>query len=173
MIVYRHCSKNRPFVWESADQPSARWHAHGEGPVHYFADTPDGAWAEFLRHAEVDDLSELDHIQRDIWAIEIDNEPPYRPNLPYATLVGDKSTYAACQAAARQLRANGIRKIQVPSAALRPGGASGWVNNVGLQPGPTRDGLAIVIFDNPIDAVGWLIGTCTVPSHVGRLYVRL
>jgi hypothetical protein len=50
MIVYRHADARFPFLWEGASQPPARWHGPGEGPVQYFADTPDGARAEFLRH---------------------------------------------------------------------------------------------------------------------------
>ena len=50
MILYRHADPRFPFLWESSEQPPARWHDSNEGPVHYFADTPDGAWAEFLRH---------------------------------------------------------------------------------------------------------------------------
>jgi hypothetical protein len=49
MIVYRHADPRFLFLWESAAQPSARWHGLDDEPVQYFADTPDGAWAEFLR----------------------------------------------------------------------------------------------------------------------------
>ena len=57
MIVYRHADARFPFLWESADQPPARWHGSGEGPVQYFADTPDGAWAEFVRHEGITEES--------------------------------------------------------------------------------------------------------------------
>lgn len=50
MIVFRHADPRFPFLWEIAEQSAARWHGDHEGPAHYFADTPDGAWAEFLRH---------------------------------------------------------------------------------------------------------------------------
>ena len=53
MIVYRHADTRLPFLWESSGQPAARWHADDEGPVQYFSETPDGAWAEFLRHEEI------------------------------------------------------------------------------------------------------------------------
>jgi hypothetical protein len=46
-MLFRHTDPRFPFLWESTDQPPARWHDRGEGPVQYLADTPDGAWAEF------------------------------------------------------------------------------------------------------------------------------
>ncbi len=59
MILYRHAPTGLPFFWETADQPEARWHGPGEGPAHYLADTPDGAWAELLRHEEITAPEEL------------------------------------------------------------------------------------------------------------------
>jgi hypothetical protein len=53
MIVFRHADPSLPFLWEDVGQPPARWHGDGDGPVQYFTDTPDGAWAEFLRHEEI------------------------------------------------------------------------------------------------------------------------
>ena len=64
MILFRHADPRFPFLWETASQPAGRWHAPGEGPVHYLADTPDGAWAEFLRHEEIRDPEDLAGIRR-------------------------------------------------------------------------------------------------------------
>ena len=64
MIVYRHADPRFPFLWEGNDQPPARWHGQGEGPVQYFADTPDGAWAEFLRHEGIRADAELVNLRR-------------------------------------------------------------------------------------------------------------
>lgn len=55
MIVFRQADPRYPFLWDTAAQPPARWHGPGEGPAHYFADTPAGAWAELLRHEEITD----------------------------------------------------------------------------------------------------------------------
>ena len=69
MIAFRQVDRRYPFLWEDASQPAARWHADGEGPAHYFADTPDGAWAELLRHEEIIDQDDLRTIRRQMWAI--------------------------------------------------------------------------------------------------------
>jgi hypothetical protein len=118
MIAFRQCDARCPFLWEGAAQPEGRWHAAGEGPAHYFADTPDGAWADFLRHEEIRDAADLATIKRAIWAVDIGDAPAARPDLPADTMQGDRSTWPACQAEARQLRAAGERGLQAPAAAL-------------------------------------------------------
>src|SRR5205823_2277822 len=41
----------------------------GDGPAQYFADTPVGAWAEFLRHEGITDEADLlQSCPRDNWA---------------------------------------------------------------------------------------------------------
>ena len=76
MIGFRHADIRLPFLWEGPDQPPGRWHGEGEGPVHYFADTPDGAWAEFLRHEGITDPDDLDTVRRALWAVELGAPPP-------------------------------------------------------------------------------------------------
>ncbi len=71
MIGFRHADPRYPFLWEGADQPAARWHATGDGPAHYFSDTPDGAWAELLRHEEISDPDDLATIRRTLWAVDL------------------------------------------------------------------------------------------------------
>jgi hypothetical protein len=155
MIGFRHTDPRFPFLWEDATQPAARWHAEGEGPVHYFCDTPDGAWAEFLRHEDITDSEDLTTIRRALWAVELGEEPPHSVNLPVKTLVGGPETYAACQEEAHRLRRNGAAGIVTPSAALLPGGAQGWRVDGGLQPGSLRDGRVIVLFGRRPDLIGW------------------
>jgi hypothetical protein len=121
MIAFRQCDARCPFLWEGAAQPEGRWHASGEGPAHYFADTPDGAWADFLRHEEIHDAADLATIRRAIWAVDIGDAPAASPALPVDTMQGDRSTWPACQAAARELRAAGQRRLEAPSAALPDG----------------------------------------------------
>src|ERR1700691_4382982 len=104
MILYRHVAIGRPFLWESSTQHGARWHQEGERPVHYFADTPDGAWAEFLRQLDVNDIEEIQFLRRDIWAINVEVEPEDVRRIPRSTLTGDKSTYRQCQAIAKEFR---------------------------------------------------------------------
>ncbi len=156
MIVYRHADPRFPFLWENALQPSGRWNSEGDGPVQYFADTPDGAWAEFLRHEGITLPDELVNIRRALWAVEIHDETNFEcPTLPLDVLSGDLDSYPACQAEARRIRAGGASGIRAPSAALVPGGARGWSVKGGLRPGPPRDGLVFALFGIRSDVLGW------------------
>jgi len=102
MIVYRNADPRFPFLWENADQPAARWHGMGEGPVQYFADTPDGAWAEFVRHEGITQEAELVNVRRSLWAIELpDDLPAETPALPIRILTGGRGTYQRCRQEAR------------------------------------------------------------------------
>ncbi len=165
MILFRHSDPRFPFLWESSDQPPGRWNGHGEGPVQYFADTPDGAWAEFLRHEGITDEEDLPGIERDLWSVELppDEEPDTEPALPVPIMEGGVETYQSCQVEARRLRELGISAFIAPSAALLPGAASGWrVRRGTIESGPPRAGQVVVLFGTRPDMVGW----CA--SHRGR-----
>jgi RES domain len=156
MIVYRHADPRFPFLWESADQPPGRWHGAGEGPAQYFADTPDGAWAEFVRHEGITQESELENVRRALWAIELPEDlPAETPRLARLALTGGIGTYAECQKEARRLRNQGAVALRAPSAALLPGGARGWKVDGGLQPSQGREGSVLAVFGRRPDFVGW------------------
>lgn len=156
MILFRHCDARFPFLWEGADQPPARWHGEGEGPVQYLSDTPDGAWAEFLRHEEIRAVADLAGVRRALWAIEVDPLPDARPRLPHGVLTGGRESYAACGDEARRLRGRGATGLVAPSAAIAPGGAHGWQvrggTTVAARP---RDGRTVALFGARPGLVGW------------------
>ena len=156
MIGFRQADPRYPFLWSDAGQPAARWHAEGEGPAHYFADTPDGAWAELLRHEEIHDPADVATLRRALWAVELGDEPAKAVTLASAVLTGCRDTYRACQAHARRLRARGARRLVAPSAALVPGGAAGReVVDAVEHPARPRDGRVFVIFGDTPGLVGW------------------
>lgn len=155
MIVFRHVHRAYPFLWEGRGQPQGRWNRDGEGPTHYFADTPDGAWAEFIRHEEITEPDDLGGVVRAIWAVEIGDPPTARSNLDIRVLVGDRDSYAACQEEADAIRARGEVGLIAPSAALLDGNARGLRVEGGLQLGPTRDAAVVILFDARPDLLGW------------------
>ncbi len=158
MILYRHAPPAFPFLWETPEQPPGRWHGPNEGPAHYLTDTPDGAWAEFLRHEGITALEELAGIDRAIWAVEVPDATVATAAQPLATpaiLRGGLETYEACRRAARQIRRAGAAALRAPSAALVGGGAHGWRVEAGLQRAVARDGQVIVLFGPRPDLVGW------------------
>jgi hypothetical protein len=160
VILYRHAPPALPFLWETPDQPPARWHGENEGPVHYFADTPDGAWAEFLRHEGITTTDELAGIDRAIWAVEVPDAAlaaAVEPDLTRETLTGGAGTYEACRRESRRLRRAGGEALRAPSAALVSGGARGWRVDAGLRPAADRDGHVIALFGPRPDLVGWQV----------------
>ena len=164
MIAFRQADARYPFLWEDSSQPAGRWHADGEGPAHYFADTPDGAWAEFLRHEEITDAEDLPTIQRQMWAVEIGDQPGERSRLSTRWLTGGFETHARCQAEARAARRRGVERIAVTSAALKPGAARGLRFEAGTEPGDPCDGRTIVIFGPARGLLGWIAASGARPS---------
>ena len=154
-LGFRHCDHRHPFLWQSDRQPAARWHGAGDGPANYFADTPVGAWAEFLRHEEITDEADLAGVRRSLWVVELPDTGYATPRLSARVMTGGPVSYAACQAEARRLRRAGARRLEAPGAALKPGAARGWVASPGVMPaGTSRDGRVWVLF-GPCDALGW------------------
>ena len=165
MILFRHADPRRPFFWESASQPPGRWHAEGDGPVQYLADTPDGAWAEFLRHEEIHDPEDLAGVERTLWAVEVDDAEPARPRLAVKTLTGGRETYARCQREARRLWAQGVDRLAAPCAALMKGTPSGWRTGGGLVSGEPRDERTWALFGRLPRAVAWVAGETAHPRR--------
>jgi len=165
VIVFRQTDSRWPFLWETPDQPAGRWHGAGEGPAHYFADTPGGAWAEFLRHEEITDPEDLSTIRRRMWAVDIGDQAAASIRLVEGVACGGAGMWPRCQAEARRLRASGSSRLSAPSAALKPGGARGVVVHQGEIPGPLRDGRVVVVYGPPNGLVGWPVAD---EGHPGR-----
>jgi hypothetical protein len=155
VIGYRHTDPRLPFLWESADQPAARWHEQGSGPVQYLSSTPDAAWAEFLRHEEITDAVDLLGVERSLWAIDLGDERLARPRLPNETLIGGTASYAACRREAARLRATGARGLVAPSAAVDAASGSGFRTARGLRRGRRQAEHTIVLFGPRPDLVAW------------------
>ncbi|MFN7963379.1 MAG: RES family NAD+ phosphorylase [Thermoanaerobaculia bacterium] len=155
MIAFRCTDPRFPFLWEATAQPEGRWHHAGGGPVQYLADTPHGAWAEFLRHEELRSAEDLEGVERALWAVEIPEPPHHEPELNPNTLTGGRQSWPACQREAERLRTEGAQGLKAPSAALKTGGATGICVDCGPRPGPSRDGKVLVLFGLQPALIGW------------------
>ena len=158
VVLYRHVDRRHGFTWSSKDQPPARWHGEGQGPVQYLAGTPDGAWAEFLRHEEIVDTAELDGIERRIWAVDVPDGEVARAVdvvLEPALIRGGADTYRACQHHATQLRDSGAQGLRAPSAALDA--ASGYRSeNGGLVISDPLPSTTYAMFGQRTHWTGWM-----------------
>ncbi len=145
------------FLWEQPNLGAARWHAAGEGPVQYLADTPAGAWAELLRHEEIVDPADVAGLARDLWAIEVpeaDVSGAAPAGLGRRAAIGSPTSYPGCQDEARRLRAAGATAIVARSAALRSGAAAGWYVEGGLRRRPSADARVLVLSGPRPDLTG-------------------
>jgi hypothetical protein len=154
---FRNVAPTFPFLWSDTSQPAARWHAAGEGPTHYLADTSDGAWAEFIRHEELDDPQDLMGVERSLWVVELpdsDVDSAEEVSLPVAR---GQASYPQCQDIARTLRGQGVTALRAPSAAIADAQAGGQRCEAGvLVEGEIRDGEVWVLFGARPDLTGWL-----------------
>lgn len=170
---YRNGDVRYPFGWATTDQPPARWHAHGRGPACYLANTPDGAWAEFLRHEEISDPADLASIRRRLWAVEVppgELDEAARPGLDDGVLTGGVGSHPACQVEADRLRRDGAAAVRTPSAALVRGGAGGQRGADALVEAPPRDGEVLVLFGARPGLRGW--AASDVGSPTARVLAR-
>ena len=156
MILFRHADPRRPFFWESRTQPPARWHDDGEGPVQYLSDTPDAAWAEFLRHEEIRDAEDLEGVERNLWAVEVPDDDAATPRLARRTMTGGVETYPRCRREARRLRGEGADRLVAPCAAVIRGTPSGWRTDRGLVPGDAREERTWARFGRFQRMVAWV-----------------
>ena len=150
-MLFRHTDRRFGFTWDSADQPAGRWHGVGEGPVQYLADSPDTAWAEFLRSEEITDPDELDGIERRIWVVEV----PDAELSAVAHLSAVSPSHDECQTLARSLRTDGSPGLVAPSAALDL--APGWGSSAaGLMPASPGTAWVAAIFGATPHWRGWM-----------------
>ena len=139
----------------STTRPLAR---RRQGPCQYLADTPDGAWAEFLRREEITDPADLPGVTRSLWAVDVPDPMlvgAHRAAAPEMT--GGPESYPACQDSARSQRDPGVGDLIAPSAALRPGAAGGQVTDNGLRDAESRDGATWVLFGPRPGLRGWRV----------------
>lgn len=157
-MVFRNADSRYAFFWEATAQPPARWHGPGEGPAQYVADTPDGAWAEFLRHEEITDPADLAGVARSLWVIEVeDTELAAAPRIDVPAVLGGLDSYNECRELAHRARAAGAHAITAPSAALLPGAARGERTDGSLVAGDDRDGEVWVLYGRRPDLRGWRV----------------
>lgn len=163
-VWFRQVDERFPFFHETPAQAPGRWHGPGEGPAQYLADTPDGAWAEHIRHEGLRTADELATSVRVLWAVDVNeaDEQVSRPRLHRLTLVGGEETYDACRAAARRLRRRGTTALLAPSAALHEGAAHGELTRDGdVADAPARDGRVLVLFGERPQTRAWSCGAPT------------
>lgn len=175
-VWFRQGDPRYPFIWEAGPQPPARWHGADDGPVTYLADTPDGAWAEFLRHEEITDPEDLQGVARRVWAVEVPDEiieASARVDLSPELAQGGLTSYPACQSHAADLRRGGARSLISMTAALESGAGRGERVHNGLEEGDPRDGQVLALFGGHWkQVIGWVAVDAGAPTTRQLTLVR-
>lgn len=122
-LGFRICDRRYSFLWQSAGQRAGRWNRDGDEPVHYLANTPTVAWAEWIRHQEIEDPADLEGVAASLWAVLIPDhwsEQDLQPvNLSMELVLGTTPEAAGVRLAlVDQLKAQGAQGLLAPSAAL-------------------------------------------------------
>lgn len=122
-LGFRVCDRRYPFLWQSPGQQAGRWNRIGDEPVHYLASTPTVAWAEWIRHQDIEDPADLEGVAAALWAVLIPDhwtDPDLQPvNLSIDLVLGTTpAAKDARLALVDQLKAQGAQGLLAPSAAL-------------------------------------------------------
>lgn len=123
-MAFRYCSYDVPF-WVRPNTRAQRWNVLLEGSTQYWSLTPDGAWAEHIRFNDIRTEAELDEVRIPIWVCRAPGlglldlrEPDVRGRYGLTLRDMTDGDWGACQRAATVMRAEGVRGILSPSAAL-------------------------------------------------------
>lgn len=120
---FRICDRRYPFLWQTPGQQAARWNRAGDVPVHYLANTPTVAWAEWIRHQEIEDPADLEGVAAALWAVLIPAHWSDRDLQPVKmsmelVLGTTPEAESARLALVDQLKAQGAQGLLAPTAAL-------------------------------------------------------
>lgn len=123
-LGFRVCDRRTSFLWQTAGQRAGRWNRNGDDPVHYLAITPTVAWAEWIRHQEIEDPADLEGVAAALWAVLIPDhwsDQDLQPvNLPMGLVLGTSPEAAEARLGlVDQLKQQGAQGLLAPTAALQ------------------------------------------------------
>lgn len=124
LVAFRYSSYDVPF-WVRPNTYAQRWNVALEEPTQYWSLTPDGAWAELIRFNELTAEDQLDEVRMPIWVCRLSSmglldvrELNVRDHYSLTPADLTAEDWSSCQRAATAMRADGVRGILSPSAAL-------------------------------------------------------
>jgi hypothetical protein len=123
-VAFRYSNYDTPF-WAGPNTDPGRWHTAGSVATQYLSLTPDGAWAELIRHEDLKTEAAVAEVRTQIWVVRINQAriadystftKAEQAGFPPDALVSDD--YTVCQAEGARLRAAGYAGVIAPSASL-------------------------------------------------------
>lgn len=121
---FRWADYDVPF-WAGPNTYAARWHEQGDDATQYLSGSPNGAWAEKVRHEDLTTEEEIAQIRSRIWAARITLqaivdyskfEYAEEAGFPADALIDDDRR--RCRTEGGRLRRLGYAGVLAPSAAL-------------------------------------------------------
>jgi RES domain-containing protein len=123
LVAYRSAEWDTPW-WDRPNRGPARFNGVLDGPTQYLSSHPLGPFAERLRGLGRESVGDLESVRWRVWVVTFDHESVLDVTFDSAPTVGISADelvgddWMPCQALAGRLRANGVRGLLVPSAAL-------------------------------------------------------
>ncbi|MEB3352611.1 MAG: RES domain-containing protein [Cyanobacteriota bacterium] len=123
-LGFRVCDRRYPFLWHRVGQPDGRWNRTGDQPVHYLASTPTVAWAEWIRHQEIQESADLAGVAAALWAVLIPADWGHQDLQAVPMSLDQVLDPSAIGQVARlalvdQLKQQGAQGLLAPTAALQ------------------------------------------------------
>jgi RES domain-containing protein len=122
--AFRYSDYDTPF-WARANTQPGRWHYPGTEPTQYLCLSPDGSWADRIRHEDLRTEPEVALVRMPLWVVKVDEshivdystfERAEAAGFPPDALIDDD--WDRCQDEGERLRELGFRGVLAPSAAL-------------------------------------------------------
>lgn len=123
-VAFRYADYDTP-LWSRPNTRDGRWHVARTEPTQYFSLSPDGSWADRIRHESLRTETEVAFIRMPLWVARINEQKiaDYRnfekaeaAGFPPDALIDDD--WERCQVEAERLRDLGFRGVLSPAAAL-------------------------------------------------------
>ncbi len=123
-VAFRYADYDTP-LWVRANTEPGRWHFARTEPTQYLCLSPDGCWADLIRHENLRSEIDVALVRMPLWVLKINEEriADYRSfekaeaaGFPPDALIDED--WERCQAEAERLKDLGFRGVLSPAAAL-------------------------------------------------------
>lgn len=123
-VAFRYADYDTP-LWVRPNTEHGRWHLARTEPTQYLCSSPDGCWADLIRHENLRTEMDVALVRMPLWVVKINEEriadystfeKAEAAGFPPDALVDED--WGRCQAEGERLRRRGFRGVQCPAAAL-------------------------------------------------------
>lgn len=123
-VAFRYSDYDTP-LWARPNTEDGRWHLARTDPTQYLCLSPDGCWADLMRHEDLRTEIDVALVRMPLWVLKLSEEriadystfdKAETAGFPPDALVDED--WQRCQAEASRLKDLGYRGVLAPAAAL-------------------------------------------------------